>query len=303
MPTEGCDVNELDWLAERFEEQRPHLQTVAFRMLGSRNETDDAVQEAWLRLSRTDSSEVENLRAWLTTVVGRVCLDMLRARRARREEPAGAELPEPVITLETGSNPEQEALLADSVGLALLVVLETLTPSERLAFVLHDMFGVPFDEIAGIVERTPAATRQLASRARRRVRGAAPRTEANLVRQRAIVDAFLAAARAADFDALIAVLDPDVAFRIDRGPDSRRAQPPIVGARAVAEQIVPNARIFAPLARPAIVNGAAGLIIGPPDRPIAICGFTFEDDQIADIDLVLDPEKLPGRSRSERNAT
>jgi RNA polymerase sigma factor (sigma-70 family) len=297
MPKKGCDVNEVDWLAERFEEHRPHLQTVAFRMLGSRNETDDAVQEAWLRLSRARSAEVENLRAWLTTVVGRVCLDMLRARRSRREDPVGSELPEPVVTLETSSNPEQEALLADSVGLALLVVLETLTPSERLAFVLHDMFAVPFDEIAPIVDRTPAAARQLASRARRRVQGAEPRTEAELARQRGVLDAFLAAARDGDFEALLAVLDPDVVFRVDRGPDSRRAQPPIVGARAVAEQIAPNARVFAPLARHAIVNGAAGLIIGSPDRPVAVCSFAFEGDQIADIDLVLDRAKLPGRSR------
>jgi RNA polymerase sigma factor (sigma-70 family) len=297
MPKKGCDVNEVEWLAERFEEHRPHLQTVAFRMLGSRNETDDAVQEAWLRLSRARSAEVQNLRAWLTTVVGRVCLDMLRARRSRREEPAGSELPEPVVTLETSSSPEQEALLADSVGLALLVVLETLTPSERLAFVLHDMFAVPFDEIAQIVDRTPAAVRQLASRARRRVQGAEPRTEAELTRQRGVLDAFLAAAREGDFEALLAVLAPDVVFRVDRGPDPRRALSPIVGARAVAEHAATNARVFAPLASHAIVNGAAGIIIGPPERPIAVCSFGFEGDQIADIDLVLDRAKLPGRSR------
>jgi RNA polymerase sigma-70 factor (ECF subfamily) len=286
-------VNETDWLAERFEEYRPHLRTVAYRMLGSSNETEDAVQEAWIRLSRTNGAEVENLGGWLTTVVGRVCLDMLRTRRSRREEPVGDSLPEPVFTLESPANPEQEALLADSVGMALLVVLETLTPSERLAFVLHDMFAVPFDEIATIVDRTPAATRQLASRARRRVQGAEPQADANLARQRELVDAFLAAARSADFDALLAVLDPDVVFRMDRGPRYRLTLQPITGARAVVEQIVPNARIFAPLARPALVNGAAGLVIGSPERPIAVCGFEFEDDRISEINLVLDREKLP----------
>ena len=286
-------MNEMDWLAERFEEHRPHLRTVAYRMLGSANETEDAVQEAWIRLSRVDGAVVDNLGGWLTTVVGRVCLDMLRARRSRPEDAAGAELPEPVVVLDDSENPEQQALLADSVGLALLVVLDTLTPSERLAFVLHDMFAVPFDEIAVIVERSPEAARQLASRARRRVQGAAPRTEADLTWQRTIVEAFVAAARAADFEGLLAVLDPDVVFKMDRGARSRLA---FSGVSSVAEQIMPNARTFAPLARPAIVNGAAGLIIGSPERPLGICSFVFEDDRIAEIDLVLDPEKLPGRS-------
>jgi RNA polymerase sigma factor (sigma-70 family) len=286
-------VNETDWLAERFEQYRPHLRTVAYRMLGSSNETDDAVQEAWIRLIRTHGAEVENLGDWLTTVVGRVCLDMLRARRSRREEPVGDDLPEPVFTLESPDNPEQEALLADSIGMALLVVLETLTPSERLAFVLHDMFAVPFDEIADIVDRTPAATRQLASRARRRVQGAEPQAGATLSRQRELLDAFLAAARSADFDALLTVLDPDVVFRVDQGARRRLALQPITGARAVAEQVVPNAHTFAPLARPALVNGAAGLVIGSPERPIAVCSFEFEDDRITEINLVLDREKLP----------
>jgi RNA polymerase sigma-70 factor, ECF subfamily len=292
-------VNGTDWLAERFEEYRPHLRTVAYRMLGSSNETEDAVQEAWIRLSRTNGAEVDNLGGWLTTVVGRVCLDMLRARRSRREEPAGDSLPEPVFTIESPDNPEQEALLADSVGLALLVVLEMLTPSERLAFVLHDMFAVPFEEIAGIVDRTPAATRQLASRARRRVQGAEPQADANLGRQRALVDAFLAAARSADFDALLAVLDPDVVFRIDRGPRHRLELQPIIGARAVADQVMPNASTFAPFARPALVNGAAGLVIGSPERPIAVCSFEFTDDRISEIDLVLDREKLPRPPRRQ----
>jgi RNA polymerase sigma-70 factor (ECF subfamily) len=286
-------MNETDWLAQRFEEHRPHLRTIAFRMLGSANDTEDAVQEAWIRLSRTNGSEVDNLGGWLTTVVGRVCLDMLRARRSRPEDAAGAELPEPVVVFDDSENPEQQALIADSVGLALLVVLDTLTPSERLAFVLHDMFAVPFDEIAPIVERSSEATRQLASRARRRVQGAEPRAEADLARQRAIVDAFLAAAQGADFGALLEVLDPAVALRIDRGAHRPLA---FTGIDAVVEQIIPNAPTFAPLARPAIVNGAAGLIVGTPDEPIGVCSFRFADDRIAGIDLVLDPEKLPGRS-------
>src|SRR5437870_2767529 len=220
-------------------------------MLGSVNETDDAVQEAWLRLSRTDSAAVENLGGWLTTVVGRVCLDMLRARRSSHVDYVGSWLPEPVVTVDDSPNPEAEALIADSVGLALLVVLETLTPSERLAFVLHDMFAVPFEEIAEIVDRSPAATRQLASRARRRVQGAAPSPDAGLTEQRKVVDAFLAAARAGDFEALIAVLDPDVVFRVDTRKGDRR---PVAGAEAVARVLLERGRPFAPLARPAIVN-------------------------------------------------
>ena len=210
-------MNEHDWLADRFEANRTHLRAVAYRMLGSVSEADDAVQEAWLRLSRADASRVENLGGWLTTVVARVSLDMLRSRNARREQPLETRVPEPIVSNDAGVDPEHEALLADSVGLALLVVLETLSPAERLAFVLHDMFGVPFDEIAPIVDREPAAARQLASRARRRVRGAAPVPDADLARQRQVVDAFLAAARGGDFDALVAVLDPDVVLRVDRG--------------------------------------------------------------------------------------
>src|SRR5436305_1870423 len=227
-------------------------------MLGSLTEADDALQETWLRLSRSDTAAVENLGAWLTTVVGRVCLDMLRARRSRREDYVGSWLPEPIVIVDDAADPEEEAVLADSVGLALFVVLERLTPPERLAFVLHDMFAVPFDDIATILDRSPDAVRQLASRGRRRVRGAAPVPDADLAHQREVVNAFLAAAREGDFEALVAVLDPDVVFRIDAGPDSPQARPPLEGAAAVAEQIVTRGVRFAPHARPALVNGAAG---------------------------------------------
>src|SRR5438105_3494716 len=239
MTTERKDVavTDRDLLTEEFERHRAHLRSVAYRMLGSLSEADDAVQEAWLRLNRSDTAAVTNLGGWLTTVVSRVALDALRARRARREDYVGSWLPEPVYDTSAGGDPEQEALLADSVGLALLVVLDTLTPAERLAFVLHDMFAVPFDEIAPIVDRSPDAARQLASRARRRVRGAAPAQDPDLARQREVVDAFLAAARAGDFEALLEVLDPEVVFRVDVGGTGPAARPPIVGAEAVVEQI------------------------------------------------------------------
>ena len=286
-------MSDRDWLAEQFEEHRAHLRRVAYRMLGTIDDSDDAVQEAWLRLSRTDSAAIENLGGWLTTVVGRVSLDMLRARRSRREDYVGSWLPEPVVTVGDQSDPEQEALLADSVGLALLVVLETLTPAERLAFVLHDMFGLPFEEIAPIVERSPAATRQLASRARRRVRGAQPETDADLSEQREVVDAFLAAARDGDFEGLIAVLDPNVVFRMDIGPERAQARPVVEGAKAVARQILARGAPFAPLARPAIVNGAAGAIVGLRGRPFAVVGFAVSNGRITEIDIVADPDKLP----------
>ncbi|HET7353117.1 MAG TPA: sigma-70 family RNA polymerase sigma factor, partial [Gaiellaceae bacterium] len=228
--------------AREFEQHRAHLEAVAYRMLGSLSEAEDAVQESWFRLNRSETSQVENMRGWLTTVVARVCLDLLRARRSRREESLGDELPEPIVTIPPANGPEDEALLADSVGLALLVVLDTLTPAERLAFVLHDMFGMPFEEIAPIVERTPTTTRQLASRARRRVRGATPHSEPDLQRQRAVVDAFLTAARNGDFEALVAVLDPDVVFRADRGRlAAAGTQPLVTGAAAVAEQVLARA--------------------------------------------------------------
>jgi RNA polymerase sigma factor (sigma-70 family) len=280
-------VTRSDWQTEEFERNRRHLQAVAYRMLGSASEAEDAVQEAWLRLSRSNTEAVENLAGWLTTVVARISLDMLRSRRARRED--YVELPEPIVTIENG--PEDEAVLADSVGLALLVVLDTLSPAERLAFVLHDMFGVSFDEIAAILDRSEAATRQLASRARRRVRGATPRTDPDLREQRRVVDAFLAAARAGDFEGLIRVLDPDVVFRADRGP--HRARMPITGASEVAEAILARGARFAPHARPAIVNGNAGAIVVPGKKPIAVVSFNVADGRITEIDLVADPAKLP----------
>ena len=281
-------MTQSDWQTEEFERNRRHLEAVAYRMLGSRSEAEDAVQEAWLRLSRSDTEAVENLAGWLTTVVARVSLDMLRSRRARREDYVA--LPEPIVTIEDG--PADEAVLADSVGLPLLVVLDTLTPAERLAFVLHDMFGVTFDEIAAILDRSEAATRQLASRARRRVRGATPRTDPDLREQRRVVDAFLAAARAGDFEGLIQVLDPDVVFRADRGP--RGARIPITGAAAVAETILGRGGRFAPHARPAIVNGNAGVIVVPGKKPIAVVSFSVADGRIVEIDLVADPAKLRG---------
>jgi RNA polymerase sigma factor (sigma-70 family) len=284
-------VTRVDWQTEAFELNRRHLQAVAYRMLGSTTEAEDAVQEAWLRLSRSDTAEVDNLGGWLTTVVARVCLDMLRSRRSRREDYVGSWLPEPIVTIETG--PEDEAVLADSVGLALLVLLDTLTPAERLAFVLHDMFGMPFDEIAPIVDRSEAATRQLASRARRRVRGAQPSSDVDIREQRRVVDAFLAASRAGDFDALLEVLDPDVVFRIDAGGIGPRARPPVEGAEAVAAQILERGAPLAPYARPAIVNGAAGVIVVPRDKPIAVVGFVIARGRITEIDLVADPAKLP----------
>ncbi len=283
-------MTESDWQTEEFERQRDQLRAVAYRMLGSTSEAEDAVQEAWLRLSRSETGAVENLGGWLTTVVARVCLDMLRARRSRREDYLDTWLPEPIVSVEDG--PEDEAVLADSVGLAMLVVLETLSPAERLAFVLHDMFGMPFEEIASIVDRSEAATRQLASRARRRVRGATPRTDPDLREQRRVIDAFLAASRAGDFEALLEVLDPDVVFRIDAGGVAPRARPPVEGAEAVARQVLSRGSRFAPFARPAIVNGNAGLVIVPGNRPFAVVGFTVAEGRIATIDLIADPAKL-----------
>jgi RNA polymerase sigma factor (sigma-70 family) len=281
-------MDERDLLADRFEANRTHLRAVAYRMLGSLSEADDAVQEAWLRLSRrTDPGELDNLRAWLTTVVARVCLDMLRSRRSRREESLDTHLPEPIVSREDGMDPEHEALLADSVGLALLVVLETLTPAERLAFVLHDMFAVPFDEIAPIVDRSPAAARQLASRARRRVRGTAPEPDVDLARQREVVDAFLAASRDGDFEALVALLDPDVVLRAD-GPDAPRH---LRGASAVVGQARRYARL-ARFARPALVNGAAGVVVAPGGRPFAVMAITVTRGRIAEIDIFADPKRV-----------
>jgi RNA polymerase sigma-70 factor (ECF subfamily) len=288
-------MTENDLLGEGFERHRPRLRSVAYRMLGSLSEADDAVQESWLRLSRSDAASIVNLHGWLTAVVARVCLDMLRARRARREVYAGSWLPEPVVTLEGGdADPEQEALLADSVGLALLVVLDALAPPERLAFVLHDMFAVPFDDIAAIVGTTPAAARQLASRARRRVRGAAQVEQTDLGVQRELVDAFLAASREGDFERLVAVLAPDVVFRIDTGGSGAAARPPITGAAAVARQILSRGTPLAPHARPATVNGAAGAVVARGSATIAVVGFTTGGGRIVEIDVITDREKLRG---------
>ena len=284
-------MNDTEWLAARFEEHRSHLKSVAYRMLGSLAEADDAVQEAWLRLARSQAREIENLRGWLTTVVARVCLNTLESRRSRREEPLDVHVPDPVVSLDEEIDPEDEALLADSVGLALLVVLDTLTPAERLAFVLHDMFAVPFDEIAAIVGRSPDAARQLASRARRRVQAADRAPDADLARQRAVVDAFLAAAREGDFNALLEVLDPDVVLRADAGalpsPPSRLVQ----GAREVAQL----ALAFSDLARssrPALVNGAAGIVVAPEGRVYSVFGVTIKHDKIVEFDILGDPERL-----------
>src|SRR5579884_1535841 len=272
-------------LAERFEAHRSHLRAVAYRMLGRLDEADDAVQEVWLRLSRSGAGGVDNLRGWLTTVVARVCLDMLRSRRSRREEPLGVHLPDPVISREDAIDPEHEALLADSVGLAMLVVLETLDPAERVAF----------DEIAPIVGRSPAAARQLASRARRRVQGATTRPDADLARQRQVVDAFLAAARGGDFGALLAVLDPDVVLRADRGAAPPGAPRIVRGAQAVAKQAVVFSGRAVPglVVRPALVNGAAGVVAWLPDgRPLSVLGFTVAGGKIVEIDVLADPERL-----------
>jgi RNA polymerase sigma factor (sigma-70 family) len=284
-------MDENEWLAERFEEHRTHLRAVSYRMLGSLSEADDAVQEAWLRVSRSDTSGVENLGGWLTTVVARVCLNMLRSRKSRREEPLGVHMPDPVVSREDGVDPEYEALLADSVGLALLVVLETLSPAERLAFVLHDMFAVPFDEIAPMVGRSPTAARQLASRARRRVRGAAPAPDADIARQREVVDAFFAAARGGDFDALVAVLDPDVVLRSDGGAERPGATAVVHGAGAVAERALMFARL-SPFVRPALVNGVAGVVVAPRGEPFSVMAFTVTGGKIVAIDGLADPTRL-----------
>ncbi|MGH2381707.1 MAG: RNA polymerase sigma factor SigJ [Candidatus Limnocylindria bacterium] len=280
-------------LVQEFERHRSHLRTVADRMLGSVMEADDAVQEAWIRLDRSDPGGDRDLRGWLTVVVGRICLDVLRSSRARRETHAGSWLPEPIVEPMGEPGPEQQAVMADSVGLAMLVVLEELSPPERLAFVLHDVFGVPFDEISRVVDRSPAAARQLASRARRRVRGSAMAPDADLPTQRRLVEAFLVASRSGSFDALLEVLAPDAVFRIDVGDDPRFARPPVVGAEAVAREILDAGRPFAPLARLAMVNGAVGAVAGPPGRrPVGVAAFTIAGNRIVAIDLVADRTKL-----------
>jgi RNA polymerase sigma factor (sigma-70 family) len=282
-------MDDRDWLAERFEEHRTRLRAVAYRMLGSVSEADDAVQEAWLRLSRTDASAVENLGGWLTTVVARVSLNMLRSRKVRREEPLGVHMPEPIIDRVDRMDPEHEALLADSVGLALLVVLETLSPPERLAFVLHDMFGVPFDEIAPIVDRSPQAARQLASRARRRVQGENTVPDADLETQRKVVDAFLAASRNGDFEALLEVLDPDVVLRADFGPVGGSRE--VRGAWAVAGQALFYSRLGLVL-RPALVNGVAGAVSLRDGEPFSVGAVTVRGGRIVELDFLADPDRL-----------
>ena len=281
-------MNGPDYLAERFERHRTHLRAVAYRMLGSASEVDDAVQEAWLRLSRAESTGIDNLGGWLTTVVARVCLDMLRSRQSRREEPFTPDVPEPVATGISGSSPEQEALLADSVGLALLVVLDRLTPAERLAFVLHDMFAVPFEEIAAIVGRSEEATRQLASRARRRVRGGAEAPAADLVRQREVVDAFLAALRAGDFEGLLAVLDPDLVVRADMAAG---APTEIRGAAVWAKGAVAYGHM-ARLTQPALVDGAIGVVVAPGGRLSRALTLKIANGKITEIEVIGDPARL-----------
>jgi RNA polymerase sigma factor (sigma-70 family) len=288
-------AHDEELLAERFEEHRGHLRAVAYRMLGSLSEAEDAVQEAWLRLSRSDTGGVANLGGWLTTVTGRICLDVLRSRRTRREEPMDTYetfVPDPVVGSLDRADPEQQVLQADSVGLALLVVLETLEPAERLAFVLHDMFAVPFDDIAPIVDRSSAATRQLASRARRRVR-AAPAPDPDLSRQRKVVDAFLAASRGGDFEALVAVLDPEVVLRADAGAraDGAAVSKLVRGARSVAEQAFMFRQLNA-YARPVLVNGSVGLVTVIDGRPISVHHFTIADGKVIGMNILADPERL-----------
>jgi RNA polymerase sigma-70 factor (ECF subfamily) len=291
---ETPNVTRHEWLAEELERHRGHLRAVGYRMLGSVSEAEDAVQEAWLRLDRSDPGGTDDLRGWLTVVVGRICLDTLRKRKARREQLVGSWLPEPIVRIATVAEPEHNAVLGDSVGLALLVVLETLTPAERLAFVLHDVFGVPFDQIAPVVERSPAAARQLASRARRRVRAEAPEPDADLAVQRRAVDAFLAAARDGDFEGLLRVLDPDVILRVDGGPNAPRplTRAPLVGSEAVA-RAARGFPAFAGYVEPAIVNGAPGLVVRLPDRSL-VTAFTVANGRIVAIDIIADPDKLRG---------
>ena len=295
-------MSDTDWLADGFEQNRGRLRAVAYRMLGSLADADDAVQEAWLRVSRSDAGGIDNLGAWLTTVVARVCLNVLRSRKTRREEPLGVHVPDPIIGRPEGRDPEDELLLADSVGLALYVVLETLTPAERLAFVLHDMFDLPFDEIAPIVGRSPATARQLASRARRRVRGAdvhAP--DPDLARQREVVDAFFAAARDGDFDALVAVLDPDVVLRSDGGTARPGGTAVVHGAASVAGQAVMFHQPSAWL-RPALINGAAGVVVIVGGEVFSVLGFTVSDGKIVEIDALVDPQRLRGLDLSALDA-
>ncbi len=285
-------MDDSKWLAGRFEEHRPHLRAVAYRMLGSLSEADDAVQNAWERVNRAGADGVENLKWWLTTIVARVCLNMLRSRNTRREEPLEAYVPDPIVSPANEPDPEEEALLADSVGLALQIVIDTLSPGERLAFVLHDMFDLPFEEIGPVVGRTPQATRQLASRARRRIKGAAiPAPERDLVRQRAVVDAFFAAGRAGDFDALVALLHPDVVARADSSPSRPSRSTVLRGAATVARRAQVGASPDVEV-QPALVNGAAGAVLTRRGRPFAVMAFAVADGKIVEIDRIDDPDRV-----------
>jgi RNA polymerase sigma-70 factor (ECF subfamily) len=289
-------LKEMSWETEQFQRHRPHLQAVAYRMLGSVSEADDALQEAWLRLSRSQQQTINNARAWLTTIVGRVCIDMLRARQARREDYVGDWFPEPIVEVDQQADPEHQVLMADTVGLALLVVLETLTPAERVAYVLHDMFSLPFAEVGEIIDRSPEAARQLASRARRRVRGTVPQPDADITSQRAVVDAFLAASRAGDFDALIAVLHPDVVMRASSGGEPQQE---LNGEADVARSVATSGPRFASLCHPAIVNGQAGLVIKTRQGQVGAIGFTVTGGLITTIDATIDLDKLEGLVRAE----
>lgn len=282
-------MSDRTWLAEQFEQSRPRLQSVAYGMLSSVSEAEDAVQEAWLRLDRSDADAIRDVNTWLTTVVARICLDMLRVRRTRREDYVGTSLPEPLIREPVADGPEGQAELADSIGLALLVVLDSLSPNERLAFVLHDIFALSFDEIGQIMERTTESARQLASRARRRVH-AAPQPERNVARQRQVVDAFLQAARDGNVEALLTVLAPDVRLRFDLGPDL--AHQPLTGSDSVARHVLATAPRFVAFAQPVLMNGSAGLLFGTREEPISVLGFTVVDGRIAALDLIVDPTKL-----------
>lgn len=284
-------MDENDLLAHQFDANRPHLRAVAYRMLGSLSDADDALQETWLRLRRSDSGDIANLTGWLTTVISRICLDLLRSRAARGEVPYEAQLPDPIVRRDDGTDPEHEAILAESVGLALLVVLDTLPPAERLAFVLHDVFAMPFDEIGPIVERSPAATRQLASRARRRIHGSAVAPDTDLHRQREVVDAFLAASRSGSFEALLAVLDPDIVLRVDHGTVPIGASRIVRGAAAVAGQALTFSAIER-VVRPALVNGAAGIVTFVAGQPFAVMSFTVRNGRVAGIDILADPARL-----------
>ena len=282
-------INQREWLAARFEEHRPRLRAVAYRMLGSVTDAEDAVQEVWVRISSADTTGVANMRLWLTTIVGRVCLNMLRLRRSH---PPEVHVPDPVVSFDESVDPEHEALLADAVGLALLVVLDTLAPAERLAFVLHDMFAVPFDDIATLLDRSPAGVRQLASRARRRVRGS-PEPDRDLARQRKVVDAFFTASRDGNFDALLAVLDPDVELRIDGGVLREDASVILRGGKAVSAHTAVYSKLY-PYVMPALVNGAAGAVVAVGRRPFSVMAFTVANGRIAAIDALLDPDRLAG---------